>query len=262
MDFIIQTVNGQCRLDLCQAMQNAIDFDNWRAQKSIDRVFYCSIEELDAELLTKLSKTSANYCPVGTLEFVFKYIDLVYGNNANRKIKPLNVPKELEQYALGEVFYDGQDALSDYLHTDNHKRLFMKSMDNFKDESNGFIEDITEVKEHTQLIEENELLTDEWRVFIHNSKAVDIKKYSGDPFIFPIVEEIKPIIDIATYNCGIKEGTVDVGMITWFDNGEEHRRMKVIECHDFFSCGLYGFSDYSILPIMLWRTWLKIQRLL
>ena len=34
----------------------------------------------------------------------------------------------------------------------------------------------------------------------------------------------------------------------------------LIECHDFFSCGLYGFNDNNAIPLMLWRTWLKVQR--
>jgi len=35
----------------------------------------------------------------------------------------------------------------------------------------------------------------------------------------------------------------------------------VIEVHDFFSCGLYGFADHSIYPNMLHRWfWQYIQR--
>lgn len=32
----------------------------------------------------------------------------------------------------------------------------------------------------------------------------------------------------------------------------------VIECHDFFSCGLYGFADYSKLPHMFYKTFKEI----
>ena len=31
---------------------------------------------------------------------------------------------------------------------------------------------------------------------------------------------------------------------------ENRERTEIIELHDFFSCGLYGFEDYSVLPIM------------
>ena len=29
----------------------------------------------------------------------------------------------------------------------------------------------------------------------------------------------------------------------------------VMEAHEFISCGLYGFSDYQKLPLMLKRAW-------
>ena len=46
MRFIIQTVNKQCRLDLCYSIQNSVDFDSWREKKSIEKVVYCSLEDL------------------------------------------------------------------------------------------------------------------------------------------------------------------------------------------------------------------------
>ena len=46
MRFIIQTVNKQCLLDLFKAMQNSVDFDSWREKKSIEKVVYCSLEDL------------------------------------------------------------------------------------------------------------------------------------------------------------------------------------------------------------------------
>ena len=32
----------------------------------------------------------------------------------------------------------------------------------------------------------------------------------------------------------------------------------VMECHRFFSCGLYGFCDYSKLPYMFSQEWYEI----
>lgn len=34
----------------------------------------------------------------------------------------------------------------------------------------------------------------------------------------------------------------------------------VIEAHEFFSCGLYGFSDYNSLPLMLHRGYRSIKK--
>lgn len=262
MRFVIQTVDGKCKLDLCQAMENAIEFDSWRSCRSIEEVVYCSIDDLDAIQLNP----EYNYCPVGTLEFFFKYVDTMYGEGAHKKIKPLNVPKELELYALGNVYYSDTKELEEFFKDSENDgvRLFMKSMDTFKDEHNGFISKPEEVQPNTQLVVESPDLDDEWRVFIHNGKAIDIKKYSGNPFVFPDLDgsSFHRIISIATNQCGIKEGTVDIGMEIWCDDfdGKEYNRICVIECHDFFSCGLYGFNDNNAIPLMLWRTWLKVQR--
>ena len=53
MRFIIQTVNKQCRLDLCQAMQNSVDFDFWKEKKSIEKVVYCSFEDSHTKKTSK-----------------------------------------------------------------------------------------------------------------------------------------------------------------------------------------------------------------
>ena len=65
MRFIIQTVNKQCRLDLCQAMQNSMDFDSWREKKSIEKVVYCSLEDLYTKKMHKYIHGRKDYCPVG-----------------------------------------------------------------------------------------------------------------------------------------------------------------------------------------------------
>lgn len=89
----------------------------------------------------------------------------------------------------------------------------------------------------------------EWRVFIHNGKAVDIKHYSGAPFVFPnkytIVNCYVPKLDF-------NEGTIDVYVD--LDDNETY----VMECHKFFSCGLYGFNQLNILPLMYWRTYKEL----
>lgn len=73
MRFIIQTVNKQCRLDLCQAMQNSVDFDSWKEKKSIEKVVYCSLEDLHTKKTSKYIHGRKDYCPVGHIyEEVFE----------------------------------------------------------------------------------------------------------------------------------------------------------------------------------------------
>jgi len=40
------------------------------------------------------------------------------------------------------------------------------------------------------------------------------------------------------------------------DVGINNRSTFVIEVHDFFACGLYGFADLNLLPLMFYR-WFK-----
>ena len=65
--------------------------------------------------------------------------------------------------------------------------------------------------------------------------------YSGELNYFPDIKEIENMIK--DYG---KEAppayTIDVGVN---DDGT-----FLIEIHDFFSCGLYGFADYKNLPLM------------
>ena len=44
-----------------------------------------------------------------------------------------------------------------------------------------------------------------------------------------------------------------------FSISKEHGTF-VLEAHRFYSCGLYGFSDYQILPWMFIRTWNGITK--
>lgn len=70
-----------------------------------------------------------------------------------------------------------------------------------------------------------------------------LQNYSGEFTKFPSVNKINAMIK--HYKSAPIAYTLDVGVN---DNGT-----FVIEVHDFFSCGLYGFSNYAILPNMYYR---------
>lgn len=36
---------------------------------------------------------------------------------------------------------------------------------------------------------------------------------------------------------------------------------SVVECHRFFSCGLYGFNDPAVLPYMFSQAWFEIKNI-
>jgi ATP-grasp domain, R2K clade family 2 len=84
----------------------------------------------------------------------------------------------------------------------------------------------------------------EWRAFVYDGKLVGLQNYSGDFTRFPDIRTIKGMIEM--YKSSPIAYTLDIGIND--DSGT-----FVIECHDFFSVGLYGFADYKRLPHMFYQ---------
>ena len=226
------------------------------------------------------------YTPVGSVEFVRKFAKLAYGTDYFPK--PINVPEQLmpELYSgricrnliSGEHVYNYFGYVNMHLPL-NHKncnRFFVKSLDTIKDERNGFYDVIPDLHNGAMTMEARmhngyqvhkifdhrsfEVFTNcqvstmlddiesEWRVLVYKGKGVDVKNYSGDPFVFPNADRIYQFID--QYTEAPEAYTLDVAVTnkgTW-----------VLECHDFFSCGLYGSTDKNI-PFMLNHAWFNIK---
>ena len=45
------------------------------------------------------------------------------------------------------------------------------------------------------------------------------------------------------------------------DVGINSEKTFVIECHRFFSCGLYGYCDHNTIPIMFSQAWYEMKNL-
>lgn len=74
---------------------------------------------------------------------------------------------------------------------------------------------------------------------------------NGNFTVFPDYEQILKMKHAFSYLMGQAPVayTLDIG-VKWKEGGNE---TFVIECHDFYSCGLYGFSDLNKLPFMFNR---------
>ena len=83
------------------------------------------------------------------------------------------------------------------------------------------------------------------------NRIIDIKNYSGDPWVIPNKDIIlQCITEFETKANSIPPSyTLDIAV-------RENGVVDIIEIHDFFSCGTYGFSEYEKYPLMLWR-WFK-----
>ena len=258
MNFILQSVNDNITIDQCFQMLQSIEYYKWKNEPILKVIV--DMNELEhvgshIKFLNELGKDfecsefiPSEWCPVGTVEFVEKYLRIYFGDEiADNAMKPLNIPEEL--FALSGRDFIVNEQVSESLTHKYPDMYFIKDNDRIKNEFNGLMY-VSDAIEHgmkniqIQSIVDN--IGSEWRVFIHNGVPCDIKNYSGDPFLFPDVKYINKCVDEISYM--LKEGTIDVYV------DEMMNKTYVVEAHKFFSCGLYGFSDINILPIMFWRT--------
>jgi hypothetical protein len=187
------------------------------------------------------------YVPIGSVEFVSEFLQHFYGLTP----KPINVPEELfsPQFSHRPI-YNGTEA--DVLKLNG--RWFVKSNDKIK----GFTELLLCDRNHVWGIPKGNYqisaqisIESEWRAFVFDKKLVGLRNYAGEFTKFPNVYTIESMI--RAYKSAPVAYTLDVGINS---NGT-----FVIECHDFFSCGLYGFDDHAKLPLMYHRWfWQYIQR--
>jgi hypothetical protein len=214
MKFLIQTINGKIKHDFSFTLLESIEFQNWlRNDKSFEA---CFTDE----------PTMPNYIPIGSVEFVSKYITDYYGITP----KPKNIPLELigKNWA-GRTVINGTEK-------DIVGEKFVKSNDRIK----SFTEFCKTAPEGNYQISDLIDIESEWRAFVFEGKLVGLQNYSGEFDVFPNVDKIKAMIN--AYKTQPIAFTLDVAI--------SNNDTVIIEVHDFFSCGLYGFSEHKILPFM------------
>lgn len=94
----------------------------------------------------------------------------------------------------------------------------------------------------------------EWRCFVFKDELVGLQNYSGDFTLFPNLITINNMIYLY-YKKAPCAYTLDIG-VNRLNDIRRTNNTFVVEVHDFFSCGLYGFSDLNLLPLMFYR-WFK-----
>lgn len=244
MQFVIQRINDKLPFDFCfEIAGGAYDFAKWRNDPY-------DIKYVDDGI--GLGSTIIRDCvPIGSVEFVTRYYELQYPHASKKGFIPLNVPFTLEPYA-GRMIWDvNTDNVDDIFKICENSTIFRKSSDLIKDPNNGFIkvkrpEDILNSQISADI---GDNILSEWRVFVYHDKIRYIANYSGDCTIFPDVSQIHEMVDIYK-----KEAPVAYTLDVYVNNNCTY----VMECHRFFSCGLYGFNDYSILPYMFSQEWHEI----
>ncbi|MDE5889030.1 MAG: ATP-grasp domain-containing protein, partial [Bacilli bacterium] len=256
---LLQTVDGIVQHDFVFELQHAIEYQNWLETDRMSAT-YCSLEDLE----TLSVEHYKDYIPVGTIEFVYKFIDLFIQSNGSAGVLPQNIPFPLSEYDYTQRVignFELTDALSrkglyDYFNDYGCFDVFIKSNSKIKSLINGIyklidILDYNKIPNGCYQISETIDIASEYRCFVYKNELCGIQYYSGDFKKFPDVSRIECMIgDYETY--APIAYTLDVALTT--DN-----KTVIIEVHDFFSCGLYGFSDYQHLPYMFKRTFDNIK---
>jgi len=217
MKFLIQTIGGRVKHDFSFTLLESIEFLRWfRSNSDIEYIL------TDDELIP-------DCIPIGSVTFVSNYLEKFYGIRP----KPVNIPKELLT-----LNYTGRGIING-TEKDIAGRKFVKSNDKIK----HYTEICSEAPEGNYQISDVISIESEWRAFVYNGKLVGLQNYAGDFTMFPDVIKIREMI--SAYVSRPVAFTLDVAV----SEGET----VVIEVHDFFSCGLYGFDDHNVLPFMFSR---------
>lgn len=220
--FLCQKIDGDITLDFVLATKHAIEYANWLSNKEDYKIEY-------TEDLSSIVKIDRNVIPVGTVEFVHEYYRK-YFNIEN--ILPVNIPKELMKYSGGMLWYGDESSYKDI-----KAPVICKSMDKVK----GFMDVIdgdTVLDSGNYLFSQLVDIKSEWRCFVYRGELLGVHNYinSTDDRYYPNLKTVREMI--SKYD-KLDAYTLDVGV--------NDDKTFLIEVHDFYSCGLYGFKNYQKL---------------
>lgn len=236
MKFLIQKIDGRIQHDFSFTLLKSIEYMQWvrNDPKAVKvKYYHC---EYNGDFGFK--PFHVNYVPVGSVEFVSAWFNQFYGV----KPKPINVPEELFGFSHRKIENVTNMELGRYVGD-----YYIKSNDKIKGYQE-MIKLIPDMIPYDIPIGQYQIstLTDidsEWRCFVYMGDLVGMQHYSGDFKMFPCIEDI--MLMIKAYKSAPNAYTLDIGI--------HDENNFVIECHDFFSCGLYGFADHRVLPYMFYR---------
>lgn len=241
MKFLVQTINKRLVHDFTFVLERSQEYWKWMNDPF-------TIRYQEGTNFDKIKNPDA-YIPVGSVDFVSEYLKKFYPDSVDA-LKPLNVPEQLFPYAGRDVVnVDSVEDVIPYIGIS----VFAKSMDVIKHPSNRFV--TPGINVDCQQLIGNQIstfvdLVSEWRVFVFNGKMLDCRCYQGDVFTCPNKNTVNEMI--SAYTEAPKAYTIDVGVTSY-------GKTVVVECHRFFSCGLYGFNQAHFYPAMLSQTWYEMK---
>lgn len=227
--FVIESKDGRILHDFSFHLLEAINFDKWFHGTSPHSF---SLIETFPPTIPQAS------IPIGSVEFVLSFYKLFYGIES---VYPLHIPESLRrpEYLHRRVFEkrEGERVGDDNV-------FFVKSLNHFKS-FKDFLPGTEILGEEAFFVSETIDIESEWRCFVHRGNLLDARCYSGDFRKNPNYTLVEKII--SSYKDAPSSYTLDVGVL---ESGET----AIIEVHQFFSCGLYGFNNYAKLIDMFVST--------
>lgn len=181
-----------------------------------------------------------DYIPVGTIQFVSKYLDL-------HEI-PIEVPKYLQteeflkrEYRIvkgkdlprvGRYFIKNASTLKEFSVCTNMQYFLSEEMIDYKPKSK--FDNTLSIKSTDNFVVSEEVnISSEYRVYVFDNEIVSIANYNGNPLIFPDIKLLEKAVMLVSYHEKyLKSYTIDV-MIT-------EKGTSIIEMHNFTSVGLYN----------------------
>ena len=245
MKFLMQTMDGKAVHDFTFALERAKAYYDWSGTDKIE------IETFDGALRPDTPGVPPDRIPVGSVEFVSAYL-LRFPPERAAALEPLNVPEALRPFAGRQILdMRSPDDLKDTFFL-FRTRAFRKSMHTIKHPDNGTVKD--EEFRNCSGFQLSDIidLKSEWRALVFHDEIVHVANYGGDCTLFPDADRIGKMVKAfsRTAPCAY---TLDVGL-------KSARDTVVVECHRFFSCGLYGFGDLKRYPFMLSQAWYEMIR--
>jgi hypothetical protein len=245
MKFLIQKVNGQVKHDFAFILIQSVGFNNWLHSDAGMRIKYLNTKFIDpiSEVIEdnmqpiEFKPSHKNCVPVGSVEFVKQFLLHFH----SKTLFPTNVPKELQAPCYsGRMILDGN-----FMDLENlNGEYFAKSNSRIKSTVYKLQcpTNISVPVDHYQISEVIQM-DSEWRAFIYEGQLLGLQNYSGDYTMMPNIDDI--LYMIGAWTKAPVAYTLDVCV--------NPSGTFVVECHDFYSCGLYGFADHGRLPFMFYR---------
>lgn len=222
-----------------------IQFYNSHRFASKIKYYEISIDEL-------VNFQNPGYIPVGSIQFVTRYLIFAYGID---HMTPIEIPAELK--CDGFLLRDYN--IVSYSNIPRSGRYFVKDVSTLKSfsftgDTSSLFDNSTEInsqlnQNHIYQVSSVLDILSEYRVIVVDNKIEAIQFYNGDPTIMPSPEEILKIkIMVTKYSLSKNKPdayAMDVAVV----NTNGGRDLALIEIHPAVSIGTYGYACPKLLDM-------------